>query len=252
MPLLPEPPRLRDSAETLLPPNSTALERDMVSLAAFDAILRPAAARIPTFKDFDRPTDWMAALLLSEGMSQLSVVQSDPNVLLDIAYRFNRHKGTPWAILEVCRWAGFPLAELWEHEWESVHFAEFQIALGALPSDMLILGKLYDAVNYTKPLRGRFRRVYYGHDRRKLILSNNVGKETCRFGGMLSDFSGIDCTGLDLFTVQAGFPQPRLRVSVRRKHQGYELPWTATFGTPTMMQRHTRIYDPDWDIENDG
>lgn len=244
MPLPTEPSRERDSAETLLPPNSTVLERDIVSLAVFDALLRPAAAVIPTFKDYDRPADWLPALLASERVTPLSVVQSDANVILDAAYELNKAKGTPWAVLLVAQWAGFAGAVLWEHQWESVHFAEFQLDLGELPDNPDALGDLYAAVNYVKPLRGRFRRVYFGHDRRKLILSNNIGKETCLFGSMLSDFSGIDTRSLELFRVQPGTPQPRLRVSCRRKNQGWVLPFLTTVGTPTLYRAHERIASP--------
>ena len=234
--------RIRDSAERLLPPNSTPLERAMVSVSPFDSVLRQAGTYIPYLGTTQRITEWLPWLLVGEGMTSLSIVQADANVLLDNAYWLNRHKGTPAALLMVAGWAGFT-PEIWEHTWESIHFGEFQFELDVLPvEDMTVICRLWEAINYVKPLRSRFRRAYYGHDRRKLVLSVKQGKETNRFGSLLSDFSGVDCRDVGYCPVVPGGKQPRFKTSFRRTHSAYAVGGIVA----SLSGEHTRTYDPAW------
>jgi len=191
---LPEPTREIDPLYTLLPPNATKLEQDLLKLVPYSGILQAIVSDMNTVGETEIPTDWRIWILQQRGQLPLLEAFDDMDVILENSIYLKEHRGTVAAIIRICEMFGFIGVRVWEHEWQTIHFSEFQIGLGPvtrLEQDTLV--RLEKALKFIKPLRCRFRRIYNGFDTdiRRMVLSKKKGIQNGTLGRqLLGHFSG--------------------------------------------------------------
>lgn len=208
-----------DQLHKLLPISATRLERDLLRITPFDAILQPAIPLINTSKRLAIPANWVPWLIVEYGLGRLQeviaavsvirtpLVDESGNSILDEAGNpiygtelgtmsptdfieqglvFNRLIGTPGAIGMIFDWRGIE-AVLVEEQEPGIHFAEFQVKLISSPpndpEEICLLGK---GLDIAKPARGRFRRIFNdAWDIGRFILDESD------WGDLLDNYSGV-------------------------------------------------------------
>lgn len=190
---LPQQPRELDDLWKLLPGNATRLERDVLKSVPYTSVLQKGITDMPAVGDTVIPDDWKIWILQEKGLLPLLEAIDNIDLVLAESDYLIENRGTLAAVVRVCRMLGYSGASVWEHEWATIHFSEFQVHLGRTmltSQDSLI--RLEKAINAIKPLRSRLRRVYGGdEDVRRLILSRKGGRQNNVLGRQLiGHFSG--------------------------------------------------------------
>jgi hypothetical protein len=194
----------------LLPPSSTALERDVLRQEAFDQVLDPAVPRIKSPKRGEGILpQWLPWLVIEYGLAELQEFIPDLAELIDLGRDFQEIRGTPAGVEFMAELAGFHAAETYQKDYPCLHFPEFELHLASVPNDPSGLCWLVKAVNLAKPLRSRFRRVFSGYDRRPLVLD----KHRFDSGVLLDSFSGVRSGDLNLCS-----REPNLWISFGRRY----------------------------------
>lgn len=206
--------RGEDSTPDLLPRSATKLEHDVLKVTPFDGVLNVAVNDLLAVIKTQPPEDWLSWFLVENSLVPFTAYFDNPERLLEEGRRLNRIKGTPAAIEMVAGWLGFPGAKVWEEPTPTIHFPEFQLELDRVPDNLEILCALVEAINRVKPLRGRFRRVFFGHNVEMLYLDEERG--TILDDHILDDYSGINLQ--DITPPICNGNAPNLIASFQREH----------------------------------
>lgn len=201
--------RFPDSSFTLLPPNASALERDVLRLPQIDGLLQPQGNTLPLADVVTLPDSWLPWLMIEYGLAELHPFFTDPRELIREGVQFWRVRGTEAGMNTVFRWLHRPHASVWERQEPGIHYAEWQVNLGERAGPLSNLCPLIRLGNLAQPAHARFRRVFndawndhvFGWDDR---LSGSTG--------LLSDYSGVVTTqgavcgqpGGEVFVVSLG------------------------------------------------
>ncbi|MET0465321.1 MAG: phage tail protein [Chitinophagaceae bacterium] len=191
---LEQPTPLTDNLYKLLPANATKLERDLLKLVPYDSVLQVIASQIGAVGDTVFPDDWKVWVLQELGLLPLLEAIGDIDLVLENSKYIVEHHGTVAAVVRVCNMLGYPNAAVWEHEWPTTQFGEFQVYLGKLIASQASLEALENAVKAVKPTRSRIRRFYSfeEHDVRRLMLNRLKTHQNCVLNRqILGHFSGF-------------------------------------------------------------
>ncbi len=161
---LPEPPLELDSLHSLLPPNSTALERDLLKLVPYNSVLASAVAEMNAIGLTVFPDDWKIWILQQRGQLPLLEAIGDIDEVIEHSVYIMENRGTLAAVIRVCRMLGYKYASVWEQEWPNIHFSEFHVALREVVESQDDLVRLEKAIKFVKPARSRLRRMYSGYN----------------------------------------------------------------------------------------
>lgn len=164
---------------TLLPPNMTEPEKDVVESIHYP--IDPAVMR--GFK-FHPPDSFLAALIWEYGLGELLRWLPDPRRAIAEGVQWQRIRGTPESLKIALSWAGLEGVYV-EEEVPGEHFAEFQVgAEGNVPNDLFI-DVVIELAKLSAPIRTRLTRMYNDrYDVRRFILDQS------QWGDLLSDYSG--------------------------------------------------------------
>ena len=183
-------PRTADTTHKLLPSSSTKLERDLLSITPFDAPLHGFAPKITSAKLTDLPDSWLPWLVTEYGLGELAEFFDDPRELIEQGLLLRTLRGTAAGAELAMGWLGFPDAQVWEQPERGLHFAEWEIDLGAVPRDLELLCKIARLGKIVQPSRARLRRVFSGYNIRQFILDESD------WGALLSHYSGVWVDGI--------------------------------------------------------
>ncbi|MDR0942386.1 MAG: hypothetical protein LBM19_02085 [Holosporales bacterium] len=163
---------------SLLPPNSTTLERNVEKAAAYEANANALAG----FKFREADSLPKLALIWEYSLAQVNVDDFQERIAKGLA--FHRIRGTPASLKNALSWGGFEEIAI-EEEPPGEHFAEFQIGLSEIPNSFDVEA-IISAATLAAPLRSRLSRMYNSlYDVRRFALDGS------KFGDFLSDDSGI-------------------------------------------------------------
>lgn len=161
-------PRSADSLYKLLPSNATTLERDILTLPQFDAIFVPAAEAMPSIGYGVMPPEYLLWYVIEMGLAPLLPFFEDVTALYEIGKELMRYRGKVHAVELAASIIGYDIS-VWEEPLPGVHFAEFQARINSPIFTPYSLHRLRQVVNFAKPMRGRFRRVFKGLDDRQMV-----------------------------------------------------------------------------------
>lgn len=168
---------------TLLPPNTTPLER------AFERAMRPGAdvgagvALVRTAKEV-LPDGWPMFLVWEYGLEELLPYLPDARVVLTTGLQWQRIKGTPASVRMALAWLG--MAATMEQETPTGrHWFEYQVDPGRLPT-RAELENLVGLARLSAPVGTRLSRVFHGYDLRRAIYDETAWSD----GTLYSDHSG--------------------------------------------------------------
>lgn len=178
-------PRTPDSANRLLPTNSSPLEIALAKAMPFDAPLHAFAPLITSAKLADMPDSWLPWLVIEYGLSDLSEFFPDQRELIVEGLKLRTLRGTPAGAELALSWIGYPDAKVYEDPTPGLHFSEWEIDLGRVPRDLTDLCKIAKLARIVQPVRSRLRRVFHGYDVRKFVLDESD------WGNLLSHYSGV-------------------------------------------------------------
>jgi P2-related tail formation protein len=175
----------------LLPPNSTRLEIDLLKtpIVSEDAIT--FIGKLGDIKYNDTPEQFVPWLIVEHGLLWARDFLGSDAEVLEKGQIINKLKGTPAAVTAIMEWFGYDSASVREVDRPLVHFAEFQINAGEIIEQLSKIGQIYEALQHVIPLRSRFRRIFYGYDKRVFYLGESKLGE-----GYLNSSSGIDYDSL--------------------------------------------------------
>lgn len=176
------------SFESLLPSNATALEKGLE--ASFQSVLDVSQLR--GFKTKPDAMDLIFEDLVQEyGLEEVRLWIQDSLKVLEEGILFQRLRGTPAAMKIALKWTGLENVVI-EEAGPGEHFAEFQLGLEGLPSNLSVEA-LVALADMAKPARSRFSRLYNSlYDKRRLVLDENDD------GDYLSGDSGVEINGLQI------------------------------------------------------
>lgn len=176
------------SFESLLPSNATPLEKGLE--ASFQSVLDVSQLR--GFKTKPDAMDLIFEDLIQEyGLEEVRLWIQDSSKVLEEGILFQRLRGTPAAIKMALKWTGLENVVI-EEAGPGEHFAEFQLGLEGLPSNLSVEA-LVALADMAKPARSRFSRLYNSlYDKRRLVLDKND------YGDFLSGDSGVTMDGLQI------------------------------------------------------
>ncbi|TGH28151.1 MAG: hypothetical protein ERJ68_00085 [Aphanocapsa feldmannii 277cI] len=205
----------------LLPPNATALERDISR--SINSLARIAAPlpRLRRDKRGDIPDALIPWLLHEYGLGDLLPFHPSPRNLLDDGLALQRRRGTPAAITTILSWQGLQATVHDRIECHSRLWVGYHIELAQPLDDIDALQRLQVATALVQPLRSRLIRIVSGYDRRRVVLDQTRLSD----GSLLSDHSGVRPPELE--GVQLSYGQqhqmlvrwrPVVRVQARQPH----------------------------------
>lgn len=168
----------------LLPPNSTALERDFSRAISSLPKLQTAAPTIRTAKRRNIPPTVLPWLVYEYGLGELTPYFQDLSELLIEGIAWQRIRGTPASIQQALGWLGLN-GTIDESEAGSYRWSEYQIGLPAAIDDQRTRDVIYLA-GLATPVRSRLNRVFAVYDERRFVLDDSA----LSGGAMLSDHSG--------------------------------------------------------------
>lgn len=176
------------SFESLLPSNATPLEKGLEGL--FQSVLDVSQLR--GFKTKPDAMDLIFEDLVQEyGLEEVRLWIQDSSKVLEEGILFQRLRGTPAAMKIALKWTGLENVVI-EEAGPGEHFAEFQLGLEGLPSNLSVEA-LVALADMAKPARSRFSRLYNSlYDKRRLVLDENDD------GDFLSGDSGVEINGLQI------------------------------------------------------
>ncbi len=174
--------------ESLIPSNATALEKGLEG--SFQSVLDVSQLR--GFKTKPDAMDLIFEALVQEyGLEEVRLWIQDASKVLEEGILFQRLRGTPAAMKIALKWTGLENVVI-EEAGPGEHFAEFQLGLEGLPSDLSVEA-LVALADMAKPARSRFSRLYNSlYDKRRLVLDKND------YGDFLSGDSGVTMDGLQI------------------------------------------------------
>lgn len=174
--------------ESLLPSNATALEKGLE--ASFQSTLDVSQLR--GFKTKPEAMGLIFEDLVQEyGLEEVRLWIQDASKVLEEGILFQRLRGTPAAMKMALKWTGLENVVI-EEAGPGEHFAEFQLGLEGLPSNLSVEA-LVALADMAKPARSRFSRLYNSlYDKRRLVLDEND------YGDYLSGDSGVMVDGLQI------------------------------------------------------
>lgn len=165
-------PRSPDSLPLLLPNNATTLERDVLSLPPFDSILVPAAKLMPSTGFTHMPPEFLLWYVVEYGLAPLLPFFDNVQALYDVGQELMRYRGKAHSLELAASIIGYDIS-IWEEPLPSVHFPEFQAHINSSILTPYSLHRLRQVVNFAKPVRGRFRRVFKGLDDRQMVWDDS-------------------------------------------------------------------------------
>ncbi|WP_072281632.1 phage tail protein [Rappaport israeli] len=181
---------------SLLPPNSTELERKLSFTLQGATVAQDAD--IIRGRKFDPPDSWLDLLIWEYGLGELSPYIQDKRQLIDDGLRWSRIRGTPESLHMALSWGGLrarivestPSAErndvLAQQNYVPYkHFAEYDLITDTLPSVVDICNYAHLAI-LAQPVRSRLWRLVHGYDRGVLKLSDSALDDA-----FLDDDSGV-------------------------------------------------------------
>jgi P2-related tail formation protein len=160
--------RAPDSTADLLPANATALERDLLTLPQFDAIMVPAAELLPATGFTHMPPEYLLWYVVEQGLAPLLPFFEDVQALYNVGQELMRYRGKIHSLELAASIIGYDIS-IWEEPEVTVHFPEFQAEIHSSILTPYSLHRLRQLVNFAKPVRGRFRRVFKGLDDRQFV-----------------------------------------------------------------------------------
>lgn len=239
--MLDEPSRETDSLFKVLPSSSTVLEKDLLRVTPFDAILMPLAQKVADIGEpDDTPEEFLDFVLAEHGLSALAAIIPGAYLYRNV-WELIRGIGTVWAAKFAASATSFTRATVTEASEPSVHFPEFGYELGSY-LDAKRLYDLYHAAKLLKPLRSRVHRFTHGWD--EPMLSWGDGN----YFGLLSNESGVWVP--DLPYRPEFFPQgnPKVWLSIARRYGPEMGPFAPSLvplgeGSNMTIGVHTAIWD---------
>lgn len=181
-----------DSLWKILPRSATQLERDLLKSTSSDEFRR-VFGLIPEVKREIEHPDWLPFLLIEYGAAEAAKLFKDWPALLEYIKMIRGKQGTPFAVEEMAKLMRYAQNLIWEEPEATVHFPEFQLALGEYEPSLARLCTLRKLVNTVKPARGRFRRLFHGWDERQMQWDDD------EFGSFWDSESGVDILPLGLY-----------------------------------------------------
>lgn len=182
-------------ADTLLPPNSTLLERQLIQTIAHGVDLD---SDIITGVKFDAPDGWLDALIFEYGLAELSPYIKDKRQLIKDGIAWQRIRGTPQSVHDALNWIDVsadikepPPSNEYNTDLASIdyiphkHFAEYDLHPHELPSNAQIC-QIAQLTLLAQPKRSRLWRLVFDYDRSVLRLDEGALDDE-----LLDDDSGI-------------------------------------------------------------
>ncbi len=175
---------------TLLPPNSTKLQRDLEIANDNSFDIEQALENIKTIKS-NPPEQILYWLIWEFGLGEILPYISDLRRLITDGLQWQRVRGTPASLKIALDWINFADAGI-EEEPTGLYYYQYQLKLKRIP-DKIELEKIRNVSALSSPVRSRLTRLYNDeYDVRDLILSKS------KFGKLLSDYSDHRYNGLVL------------------------------------------------------
>lgn len=178
---------------SLLPANSTDLERTLEQAMRFPADVATAISAIHGLK-YARPiAPGFAPFVLQEyGLGKIARFFDTIEHAIDQGRAWQRIRGTPFAASTALGWIGYNAAQILDQNPKRRRWHLYQIAMGALPGDDEV-GRLTDAeflAGLSDRARSFFWRGFHGYDVRGLTYGKH------RWGrAIIGDSSGVRIGG---------------------------------------------------------
>jgi P2-related tail formation protein len=206
-----------DDFHSLLPSNSTELERDLERLTGLEPFYGPVDV-MRTAK-IDKIDSFVPFLIWEYGLGEIMPYLEDPQRALSEGILWQRIRGTPRSLEIALGWLG--LTAVIEQEETGQYFAQFMVDTGEVIRDPVINQYIVELSRLSAPARSEVSRLFNdGYDVRRLKLSD--GGELNHH--LLSDYSGIhDPLGVrisygETFTGYARLWEPEAESPVTARH----------------------------------
>jgi P2-related tail formation protein len=171
----------------ILPPNSTALELDLLQGVNRFPLLRAAAPSITRAKLIDMPDSYLPWLIEEYGLEPfVQFFGGDRRRAIREGVPLIRKIGTPYAVKKLLELGGYPGSRLEEEPAGEAHWSEFQVELPFVPQTLSQIATAQAAIGLGKPLTRRLARMYAGLDVRPAMLDEGLWEDV-----LLDDYSGI-------------------------------------------------------------
>ncbi len=170
------------TAKTLLPPNATDIEYHLEQGLLFRDATHDAISQLRGIK-LNPPDELLPWLIWEYGLAVIVPYLPDLRLVLREGLLWQKERGTESAVRRALSWIDIR-PERFEHEMPGVHWNEFQIDTGRVPTREELQGIIALSA-MSAPARSKLRRLYHGCDRRRFVLSESD------WGDLLSDYSGV-------------------------------------------------------------
>jgi len=149
---------------SLLPQNSTALERALEAVIANPSVLSTAAGLMTSAKLVSPPPSYLPYLIEEYGLGELTPYVPNLYDLIREGIEWQRIRGTPNAIVKGLGWLNYAAAL--EEAWPDRRFwNSFQLRFTSLPvNDAPDLERIEGIAGLSVALRSKFRRGVYQYD----------------------------------------------------------------------------------------
>lgn len=165
--------------KSLLPPNATKQERDIVE--AIDYRVDPRSIRGFKLKCEEEVLPW---LIEEYGLEEILLWVKDKKKAIKEGVKFQRLKGTPASLKIALKWANIDDITIIE-EPPGKHFFELQIGIKDVPNDFFV-DAVVELAKLSLPARSRLMRIFNNlNNAQRFMLDESI------FGDLLSDYSGV-------------------------------------------------------------
>ena len=160
-------------ADTLLPSNSTKLERALSGSTDWLERLHNAGPLLRTSKRLNIPDSVVPWLIYEYGLGELLPYLTDPRTAISTGVLWQRLRGTPESFRIALSWIGND-GEIEESEAGSIQWAQYQLGLAQAPNGLDQTDSVVELSRLSSPVRSSLFRIYGGwYDGRRFKLDEH-------------------------------------------------------------------------------
>lgn len=171
-----------DDFQSLLPSNRTKLEVDIEKALLLRQFVIQRTRDLSGIKN-DPPDNLLPWLVWEYGLTEIVPYLPGLRTVLKEGLLWQKERGTEAGVRRALGWVDID-PSVFEHEVPGVHWNEFQMDLGKVPTKAEIEATIALS-DLSSPARSKLRRLYHHCDTRRFILSESD------WGDLLGDYSGI-------------------------------------------------------------